>query len=113
MQPEAQRYLYDIAEAGRLIGTFTAGRTFVDYERDAMLRSAVERQFEIIGEALSQLARLDQSLAGRITEYRRVIAFRNIIAHGYAKVDHRTVWDLVESKLPTLCQEVATLVEEQ
>ncbi|TAK30443.1 MAG: DUF86 domain-containing protein [Chloroflexota bacterium] len=113
MQPEAKRYLYDIAEAGRLIGIFTTGKTFADYERDAMLRSAVERQFEIIGEALTQLARLDEALAGRITEYRRIIAFRNIIAHGYAKVDHRTVWDIVESKLPALCREVATLLEEQ
>ena len=112
MQPEANKYLYDIAEAGRLIETFTAGKTFADYERDAMLRSAVERQFEIIGEALAQLAKLDEALVARITEYRRIIAFRNIIAHGYAGVDHRTVWDIVESKLPTLRHEVATLVEE-
>ncbi len=112
MQPEANKYLYDIAEAGRLIETFTAGKTVADYERDALLRSAVERQFEIIGEALAQLAKLDEALVARITEYRRIIAFRNIIAHGHAKVDHRTVWDIVESKLPTLRHEVATLVEE-
>lgn len=81
MQLELKTYLYDIAEAGQLIATFTADKPFTDYERDAMLRSAVERQFEIIGEALTRLARLDQALAERITEYRRIIAFRNILAH--------------------------------
>jgi len=77
-----------------------------------MLRSAVERQFEIIGEALAQLVRLDEALASRISEYRRIIAFRNILIHGYAEVDHRIVWDIVESKLPRLRREVAALLEE-
>jgi uncharacterized protein with HEPN domain len=78
-----------------------------------MLRSAVERQFEIVGEALGQLAKLDESLASRIHEYRRIIAFRNILIHGYAEVDNRLVWDIVESKLPTLRQQVASFLEEE
>jgi uncharacterized protein with HEPN domain len=55
MRLEARKLLFDIQEAGRLIGQFTEQRTFVDYAADAMLRSAVERQFEVLGEALSQL----------------------------------------------------------
>lgn len=113
MRLEAKKYLYDIQQAAELIASFTAGKTFADYERDAMLRAAVERQFEIIGEALSQLARLDESLAERISEHRRIIAFRNILIHGYAEVDHRIVWDIVRSKLPTLRREVAALLEEK
>ena len=112
MRLEAKKYLYDVAEAARLVAGFTAGKTFADYEGNAMLRSAVERQFEIIGEALAQLVRLDEALAGRITEYRRIIAFRNILAHGYTEVDDRIVWDIVESKLPVLTREVAALLEE-
>jgi uncharacterized protein with HEPN domain len=112
MRREAKKYLYDIHQAAELITGFTVGKTLADYQGDAMLRSAVERQFEIIGEALAQLVRLDEALASRISEYRRIIAFRNILIHGYAEVDHRIVWDIVESKLPRLRREVAALLEE-
>ena len=64
-----------------------------------MLRAAVERQCEIIGEALTKLAWFDPPLAGRISEHRRIIAFRNILIHGYADVDHRLVWDVVTTKV--------------
>ena len=113
MRLEAKKHLYDIEQAAELIAGFTAGKTLADYEGDAMRRAAVERQFEIIGEALAQLARLDEPLAARISEYRRIIAFRNILIHGYAEIDHRIVWDIVESKLPTLRREVAALLEEK
>lgn len=89
---------------------FTASKQLADYELDPMLRAAVEREFEIIGEALAQLAKLDPALAARITEYRRIIAFRNILIHGYAEVDDRLVWDVVETKLPLLRREVAALL---
>ncbi len=78
MRLKAKKYLYDIQQAADLVAEFTAGRRFEDYQRDAMLRSAVERQFEIIGEALAQLSRLDEALAARSSECRRIIAFCNI-----------------------------------
>lgn len=77
-----------------------------------MLRAAVERQFEIIGEAVAQLARLDRTLTARISEHSRIIAFRNILIHGYADVDNRLVWDIVQTKLPVLRREVETLLKE-
>ena len=52
-----------------------------------MLRAAVEREFEIVGEALSQLAQLDPAVADRISDYRRIIAFRNLLIHGYGQID--------------------------
>ena len=76
-----------------------------------MLRAAVERQFEIIGEALAQLAKLDRMVAERISEHSRVIAFRNILIHGYADVD-LLVWDIVQTKLPVLRREVEALLKE-
>ena len=113
MRPEAKRYLYDVAQAAELIVQFTAGKTFADYLQDPMLRAAVERKFQIIGEALAQLAKYDPSTATRIGERQRIVAFRNILVHGYADVDDRLVWDIIESKLVPLRREVAKLLREQ
>jgi uncharacterized protein with HEPN domain len=56
-----------------------------------MLRSAVERQFEIIGEALSQLAKIDPAVAARIPDLRRIVGFRNVLIHGYDRMDAASV----------------------
>lgn len=111
MRLEVRKSLFDIQQAADLIGEFTAGKQFEDYERDPMTRAAVERQFEIIGEALSRLARMDETVATKISEPRRIIAFRNLLIHGYADVDNRLVWDVVETKLPTLRREIAALTD--
>ena len=110
MRPEAKKYLLDIQQAAALASEFVAGRTFADYQATAMLRAAVERQCEIIGEALAKLAKIDEPVAARISEYRRIIAFRNILIHGYAELDHRLVWDVVKTKVPTLTDEVSALL---
>ena len=112
MKLETSKYLYDIRRAAALLREFTNGKTFADYESDAMLRSAVERQFEIIGEAMTLLARSDETTADRITHYQRIIAFRNVLIHGYVDVDDRVVWDVIETHLPTLAQEAEALMEE-
>lgn len=110
MQLEAKKYLYDIQQAASQIAEFTSGKRLEDYRSDAMLRSAVERQFEIIGEALAQLAKLEEAIVARVSEYRRIIAFRNILIHGYAEVDARLVWDIIEAKLPTLRREIGAVL---
>jgi uncharacterized protein with HEPN domain len=113
MQHEAKKYLEDIAQAGELVARFTAGKSFADYEKDPMLRPAVERQFEIIGEALVRLARRDAAVAARIGEYQRIIAFRKVLIHGYSDVDDLLVWGMVESKLGALRRDVAALLGER
>jgi uncharacterized protein with HEPN domain len=113
MQLESKKYLFDIKQAAGLLADFTREKAFADYQGDPLLKSAVERQFEIIGEALARLARLDPETASRISEYRRIIAFRNILIHGYAQIDERLVWGVLEAKLPTLAQEVNSLLGEQ
>ena len=112
MRHEAKKYLYDIEQAAALIARFTAGKTFADYQEDPMLRAAVERKFEVIGEALVQLSKRDASTAARVGEHQRMIGFRNVLIHGYADVDDRLVWDIIESKLAALRQEVAALLSE-
>lgn len=112
MRLEIRKYLHDMQRAVDALAGFTVGKSFEDYGRDPMLRAAVERQFEIIGEALAQLAKCDAAVAASISEHRRIIAFRNILIHGYAEVDDALVWDVVETRLPTLRDEVAALLDQ-
>ena len=110
MQLEDKALLHDVLVAAERIQRFTDGKDFSNYLSDDMLRAAVERQFEIIGEALNQLRRSNPSLADGISEHQRIIAFRNILIHGYAQVDDRMVWSVVDDKLETLTEEVNRLL---
>ena len=112
MRLDSAKYLEDMRQATSLLAEFTANKTLPDYESDALLRSAVERQCEIIGEAMAQLVRTDATTADQFDGYRRIIAFRNVLIHGYADVDHRLVWDVVQTNLPALAERIAELLAE-
>ena len=111
MKLEVRKYLYDVQRAAALLREFTDAKSFSDYERDAMLRAAVEREFEIVGEAVARLARVDEAVVAEISDYQRIIAFRNVLIHGYADIDDRLVWNVVETNLPTLAREVDDLLQ--
>ena len=102
MHVDARKLLWDAQQAAERISRFTSSKTFADYEADEYFRSAVERQFEIIGEALSQLVRVDSATATAIPNASRIIAFRNVLIHGYASVDNRLVWGVIASNLEPL-----------
>lgn len=68
-----------------------------------------ERQFTIIGEALREAEKLDPSLPTRVTAFRRIVDFRNILVHGYATVYDEGVWLIVQQHLPVLLSEVRLL----
>jgi len=112
MRLESKKLLEDIRQAAELILEFTADKAFEDYAADALLRSGVERQLEIIGEALGRLAKSDVATASRITEYQRIISFRNVLIHGYHAVEDPVVWDIVQRNLPTLHREVSDLLSQ-
>jgi len=109
---QAAKYLWDARRAAERIARFTAGRGFEGYLADEMVRSAVERQFEIIGEAFAGLRRVDPDLAASIPDLPRIVAFRNVLIHGYATVDDRLVWGVVEGDLPGLLAGLARLLGE-
>ena len=110
MPRDLRKYLYDINQACQLLVEFTSGKRLQDYQSDAMLRSAVERQFEIIGEALNQALRSDPSLTEKISHSARIIGFRNQLIHGYASISDEVVWGVLEMYLPVLHQEVSVLL---
>jgi len=112
MHADAAKLIWDAQQALQRIRRFVARKDFAAYQSDELLRSAVERQFEILGEALNQLSRLDPDIAETIPELPRIVAFRNMLIHGYANVDDRLVWGIVESQLEPLLDVVAALLSE-
>jgi uncharacterized protein with HEPN domain len=110
MRRDPRTYLWDALRATELLAEFSSGKSFADYLVDAMLRSAVERQFEIIGEALNNLSKVDQKLAASIPDLPRIVAFRNILIHGYASVDDALVWQVLTEKRPQLERHIRQLL---
>jgi uncharacterized protein with HEPN domain len=113
MRPETEKLLHDIRSACRKILRFTDGKCLDDYSDDDLLRSGVERQFEIIGEALNAVLKLDPEIAGLITDPQRIVSFRNLLIHGYSEVNDKVEWGIVEKGLPLLYREVETLLGNQ
>jgi len=110
MNAQTKKLLHDITDAGRSILARCSGHTFANYEADRWFRRTVEREFELIAEALSRLNRTDPATAAAISEWPRIVAFRNRIIHTYDAVDDATVWGIVESHLPRLLAEVEAVV---
>jgi len=112
MDNRTKKLLFDVLESARCVRDWSRNRTFAEYEVDRQFRRAVEREFEIIGEALRQLAREDPATAAQIGQLPRIIGFRNRIIHGYDTIDDATVWGVIDSHLPALLAEVEVLLHE-
>jgi uncharacterized protein with HEPN domain len=112
MQLDVKKYLFDILEAARNIEEYTRGLEYTDYLADSQVQAAVERKFEIIGEALNRIKKLDSRVLESISEHQRIIGFRNVITHGYDALDTELVWDSVCNHLPMLIKQVEQLLND-
>ncbi|MBF0627047.1 MAG: DUF86 domain-containing protein [Magnetococcales bacterium] len=112
MPSDSLKYLFDIQQACKRLNTFTNNKTKQEFMINELLRSAVERQFEIIGEALNQLLKKDPQWASHISHCSRIIAFRNYLIHGYADIDDEVVWGILETNLPILTREITSLLND-
>ena len=110
MDNEIKKYLFDIKESIESIEKYLGGRRDYDvYLADKMLRRAIEREFEIIGEAMSRLERLDLSL--KISSKKQIISMRNKVIHGYDKIDNEIIWGTIVRHLPILKDEISNLLQ--
>ena len=93
------------------ISKFTEAKNLDDYNDDLLMRSAVERQLMIIGEALSQAEKTDHGLSKAISNIRRIVNLRNVIVHGYTTVENETIWGILQEHVPKLHEQVKILLE--
>jgi uncharacterized protein with HEPN domain len=112
MKADTTAHLHDIIQAADAIKQFAAGRTFEDYVNDDILRSAIERKCEIIGEALNRIRRDDADILEQIRNHREIVSFRNILAHGYDSIDDQIVWDVIGEDLDTLRMDTRSLIQQ-
>jgi uncharacterized protein with HEPN domain len=110
MKDDIRAPLYDIVTAAKAVRNFVAGCSYEDYCKNDLLRSGVERKFEIMGEALSRIRRESPDSLGNIRQHRDIISFRNILAHGYDAIDDRIVWEIIRNDLGDLISDAERLL---
>lgn len=110
MRREIRKYLFDIQEAIDSINDYLGGkRDFQVYLDSKILRRAVERELEIIGEATNRILKVDPHIA--IVDSRRIVNLRNLVIHGYNQVDNVIIWGLISRDIPLLQKQVEELLE--
>jgi uncharacterized protein with HEPN domain len=105
MERDINTHLYDIVQSCQNILTFTQHIDFQTYTADLLIKSAVERQFIIIGEALNRIKRLDALVYNQIVHAEQIVGFRNILVHGYDIISDQLVWQVVQSNLLELLEQ--------
>ncbi|MFM9958546.1 MAG: DUF86 domain-containing protein [Phycisphaerales bacterium] len=98
--------------ASEAVARMTKGRSLAEIEADETLRSAVERKLEIVGEALSQIFRIDRVQAERITNARRIVDFRNVLIHAYADLNFELIADVPQNHVGVLDRELDEMLKE-
>ena len=99
----------DILQAIAETETFCRAKTFHDFQKDRGLQLIIERELEIIGEALARLRRNHPDRARLIHDLDKIVGLRNVLAHGYDILEHEILWDIVENKIATLRRDVQAL----
>lgn len=105
-------YLWDMLQAVQVLQVYTEGRSLSEFLDNQMLRDAVEREFQILGQALVRLKRFDSETADRISNQEEIIGFRNVLVHEYNRIDPEQVWRTIQNDLPGLRVELETMLEE-
>ena len=102
-------YLWDMLDAARAASEFTTGRCLEDYRRDRMLRAAVERHIEIIGEAAGKVSKAFREAHAEIP-WRKIIAQRHVLAHQYGEVEDDLIWKVATEHIPALIAALEPLI---
>ena len=111
MKREIKKHLFDIKTSIDSINEYLGEkRNFSEYQENKLLRRGIEREIEIIGEAMNRILKLDQET--QIENARQIVDTRNWVIHGYDKVDDVVIWGIVSNHLPKLKKEIEDLLGE-
>ena len=110
MPPEIAKYLRDMLDAARTIEEEVRGLTEGQFVQNRLVRDAVSWNYCVIGEALSQLLKIDEPTGRQITDSWKIVGLRNQLIHGYGTIDHNVTWRIVSTKLPILRQDLERLL---
>jgi uncharacterized protein with HEPN domain len=116
MNEESLKHFYDALTSARAILRFCEGKSFEDYCSNDMLASAIERKFEIIGEALNRIKKTHPQDLKAISDWPAIIGFRNILAHAYDHVEDAVVWGIAIRQIPGFITElegISDLLDEE
>ena len=112
MRRNPAKFIFDMLDSCKFLLELTRGETVARYKSDRAFRGAVERELQIIGEAMMQLKSLDPQLAVRFTEHEQIIGFRHVLVHGYFDLNADLVWAVIADKLPILRSELELALRE-
>ena len=110
MPHSPKKLIHDALRVCEETSGFVKNRSLENLENDRGLQLIIERQFEILGEALYRLRNLDEETFNKITNGNRIIGTRNILAHGYDVVEYVILWDAVKNDFPILEEELKNLL---
>ena len=110
LDPEVRSRFYDIADCCEWIAKHLAGVVFDDFFASRLIRSAVERELITIGEAVRIILQIDEALESHVTDARGIVDLRNLLVHGYRRLDPRTLWTIATIEVPVLLSETQILL---
>ena len=114
MDERILKWLYDIKIAIEEIDGYFEDRekNFIEYRKNIMLKRAIERNLEIIGEAINRILKRDNSFENKISNSRLIIGLRNQVIHAYDNISDENIWSILINHLPKLKAEIDNLVDE-
>ncbi|CAG5081487.1 HepT-like ribonuclease domain-containing protein [Parvicella tangerina] len=114
MDERIQKWLYDIKVAIDEVDSFFEGESmiFENYQKNKMLKRAVEREFEIIGEAMNRILKRDESFIEEIEDATNIVGLRNQVIHAYDNISDESIWAIIINHLPRLKKDVNALLNE-
>jgi uncharacterized protein with HEPN domain len=113
MDEKILKWLYDIKFAIEEVDNYfdEKERNFFEYKENVMLRRAVERDLEIVGEAINRIIKSDENFIDQISNARSIVGLRNQVIHAYDNISDENIWSVLITHLPKLKKEIDDLIE--